>query len=105
MRSDVVDGVSGLGVSVENASNQVLALARDELWHGIICTHDLLVEVRSLRVFEWKVPTNHGVENHTTAPNIRLESVVPLPSDHLRGCITRRSTSCFKSSSCFIHVG
>ena len=46
-------------------------------------SHDLLVEVGGLRVLEGQVASDHGVEDDTAGPNVGLQTVVTLPSDHL----------------------
>lgn len=91
-------------VGVQDSPNQIFALTAEELRQGVLCAHDFLVQVGSLRVFEWEVSTDHGVEHYSAAPNIRFQSVVPLPSDHLGSGIAGRPTSRFKSGVGFIHV-
>ena len=50
----------------------------------IVCSHDLLVQIRCFRVLEGQVACHHRIENHTTRPDICLQTVVALASDHLR---------------------
>ena len=83
MCSDVGNTNSSLGVRVEDLDNKVLALRRKELGHLVVSSHDLLVEVRGLWVLKGQVASDHGVEDDTAGPNVGLQTVVTLPSDHL----------------------
>lgn len=104
MVSDVTYGEPGFGIGVEDSSNHVFALAREELWESILSSHDFLVKVRCLWILERQISANHGVENYSTAPNVCSQSMVPLSGDHLWSCVTWRSACCLESSSRLIHV-
>ena len=49
----------------------------------VVGGHDLLVQVRGLRVLEGQVASDHGVEDDAAGPDVGLQTVVTLPSDHL----------------------
>ena len=65
MVSNVRDSDSSFGVGVQYFGDEVLTLRRQELRHLIISTHDLLVEIRSLGVFEGQVTGNHSIEDNS----------------------------------------
>ena len=83
MTSDLRYPDSRLRVCVQNFADKVLALWGEELWHGVICAHDLLIEIGCLWVLEGQVSSHHGIEDNTTTPNVSLQSVVLLASNHL----------------------
>lgn len=89
MVSDLVDAVPLLGVRVQDAPDDVFALAREKLGKSVLSSHDFLVKVRSLRILEGQVTADHSVEYHTAAPDISFETVVPLACDHLWRCVAR----------------
>jgi hypothetical protein len=93
-----------LRVRVENSSDQVLALAAQELGQSVVGTHDFFVEIGGLGVFERQVATDHGVENHATAPDVGLESVVAFASNHFGSSITGRPAGSLESGIGFVHV-
>ena len=74
---------ASLGVRVQNLSNDVLALRGEELGHLVISGHDFLVEIGRLGVLKGQVASDHGVENDTARPDVSLEAVITLASDHL----------------------
>lgn len=79
-------------------------MARQEFRESVVGSHDLFVEVGGLGIFKRKVSAHHGVEYHTTAPNVCLKPVISLASNHLWGSIARGSTSCFEGGTLLIHV-
>lgn len=103
--TDVLDSNTRLGVRVQDLLNEVLALRREELGHLVIGSHNLLVQIRCLGVLEGEVASDHGVENDTTRPNVRLQTVISLPGDHLGRCIAWRATRCLQRLILLVHVG
>ena len=83
MVSNVGDADSSFRIGVQYFGDEVLTLRRQELWHLIIGTHDLLVEIRRLGVFEGQVTGNHSIEDNSRTPNISLQAVIPFASNHL----------------------
>ena len=83
MSSDVGNTDTSFWVRVEDFDDKVLALRRKELGHLVVGSHDLLVEVRGLWVLEGQVASDHGVEDDSAGPNVGLQTVVTLSSDHL----------------------
>ena len=104
MVSDIIHSKPLLGICVQDSSYYVFALARKELGKSVLRTHDFLVQIWCFWVLEWQITANHGVEYHTAAPNISLETVVSLAGDHLRGCVAGRATSCLQCCPWLIHV-
>ena len=50
--SNLRDTYTRFWVCIQNFTDEVLAFWRKKLWHLIICTHDFLIKVRCLRIFE-----------------------------------------------------
>lgn len=63
--ADVLYLDASFGICIEDFRDEIFALAREELWHLIVCTHDLFVKIGRLWVFEGKVACDHGVEHNT----------------------------------------
>ena len=72
------------------------AIGRQELGYFEVSCHNLLVKVGSFRVFKRQEATDHGVEDDSAGPDIRLEAHVSLPGDHLWGRVAGRPTGCLK---------
>lgn len=87
--ADVLDAEAFLGVRIQNLSYEILALGRQEFGHLVISAHDLFVQVRGFGVFKGQIASDHGVEDHTRGPDVRLQTVIPLAGDHLGGSIAR----------------
>ena len=83
MVADVLNAIPLLRISVQNPTDQVLALTGEELGKRVVSTHDLLVEVARLRIFKRQITADHGVEDDARRPDVRLEAVIPLSGDHL----------------------
>lgn len=79
-------------------------MARQEFRESVVGSHDLFVEVGGLRIFKRKISADHGVEYHTTAPNVCFKPMISLTSNHLWGGIARGSTCCLEGCSLLIHV-
>jgi len=93
-----------LRVSVQHLPDQVLGRLGDDAWDQVVAVQNLLVELACIGVFEGEIPASHGVEDDTTAPNIRVKAMVLLTGDHLRSSIARTSTSGLKGLSLLVHV-
>ena len=104
MVPNFIDAVSLLWVGIKDASDDVLALSRQELRQGVFGSHDLLVEVRSLWVFERQVTADHRVKDNATAPNISFETVVSFACNHFWRCVARRTAGCLESCSHLVHI-
>jgi hypothetical protein len=89
---ELVEGVSAqtfnvdslVRVSYENLGQNVLCVRREKLGQGVVGGENLLVEVARLLIFVGQVAAEHGVENYTERPDVRLEAVVLISSNHLR---------------------
>ena len=84
MCTNVGDADSRLRIRVKDVLDEIFAFGGQELGHSVICGHDLLVQIRRLRVLKRKIPGHHGVKYDTAGPDIGLEAVIALSSDHLR---------------------
>ena len=84
MIPDLRDPYTSLRVRIQDLLDDVFALGGEELGHLVISGHDLLVEVGRFRVFKGQIACNHGVEDDSTGPDISLEAVITLSSDHLQ---------------------
>lgn len=67
----LVNCVTGIRVGVEYLRDKVSTVRGQELGKFVFSCQDLLVEVRGLWILEGQEATNHGVENHAAAPNVR----------------------------------
>ena len=105
MLSDIFDCEASLGVSVQNFLDQVLAGSGDEAWDQVVTVQYLFVQSISIWIFKRQVATGHSIKNDAAAPNIRIEAIVPLSSNHFWSCIARTSTCCLQSLSFLIGVG
>ena len=92
-------------ISVEHLADEVLRWLRNESWNQVIAIKDLLVELARVRILKWKVAACHRVQDDATAPNVGVESMIPLASDHLRSCVARTTTGSLESVLISIHVG
>ena len=105
MLSDIFDCEASLGVSVQNFLDQVLAGSGDEAWDQVVTVQYLFVQSISIWIFKRQVATGHSIKNDAAAPNIRIEAIVPLSSNHFWSSIARTPTCCLQSLSILIGVG
>lgn len=77
------DPDASLWVRVQNLCDDVFALGGEELWHLVISGHNFLVEIGCLGILKRQIAGNHGVENDAARPDVRLQAVITLASDHL----------------------
>lgn len=92
-------------VSRQEPFNQVFAFWTDHiLRNSVLSIHDLLVKHTCFRIFKGQVPTDHGIKDHTTTPDISVQPLVFLACDHLRSCVTGTSASCFEELVRFVSV-
>lgn len=92
MTTNLANTNSRLWVRIEDLCYEIFALGRQELWHLVVCGHDLFVQVRCLWVLEWQVAGDHGVKDDSARPNIRLKTMIALACNHLRCGIAWRAT-------------
>lgn len=83
---------TGLGVDIQYLFHEVFGIGRDEFRDLELPRKDLLVESVSILVFEGQIATEQSVHNYSAGPDINIETVVMLASDHLGGGIARRPT-------------
>ena len=104
MLSDLIDVNSLARIRDENLSDHVSGLIGQKVWQIIISVQNLLVEVRSFLILVGEISTEHGVEDYTTTPEVAHETVVPLSSNHLWGCIARTTAGCFECIALLVEV-
>ena len=92
-------------VCIQDFLNKVFALWRQEFRHLVVGCHDLLVQIRCLRIFEGQIASDHSVKNDTAGPDISLKAMVSFTSDHLRCSIAWRAACSLKSLILLVHVG
>ena len=66
--ADLLELEAGFRVRAQNASEQVLALWRQDFGDIVFAGHDLLVEFAGVGVLEGQVPAEHGVEDDPAGP-------------------------------------
>lgn len=91
---DILQRVALVRVRVQDLLYQVSAVGTHEVRDCVFCIQYFFIEQVGLWIFEWKVPANHRVQDHTTRPNISWESIVPFTSHHFRSRIAGASTRC-----------
>lgn len=104
MVPDLFHANSRVRISVEDLGDEVLRIFREELRHAVVCVKNFLVEIARFLILEGEVATEHGIEDHTTAPQITFQSVVLLACDHLRRCVARAPASSFELGPLFIKI-
>ena len=97
MLPDLCDSKPLLGIDLHDVLHQVFSLFINIARHKILARENLLVELIRVWVFEWQIADSHRVENDTHGPDICVEAIVSLASNHLRRCIAWATTSCFES--------
>lgn len=125
MVPDLLDTIAFIRVGFKYILKEVLGIRGKELRKRIVSIKDFLVKIGSFLVLycnsktnmdnylKGKVSTQHCVEDHPATPEVRLQAVVPVPSNHLsfiswqtylRGCIARTPTGCFQGAPLIVHV-
>ena len=97
--------IDSLGrISDKDLGEDIFGLCRQELGQAVLCIHDFLVQIRRFLVFEGQISAQHGVQDHSTAPNVRFKSMIAISSNHLGSSVAGASTGCLQSLTLFIHV-
>lgn len=104
VRSDIADLEPLLWVSVQDLLDQVLRRLRYETRYQVVAVYDFLVQLACVRVFERQVAAHHGVEDDAAAPDVRVQALVPLASDHLGRCVAGTTTSRFEGVALVVGV-
>ncbi len=95
--SDLFNVKSFGGISVQDISQHVLGVFRQEFRNLIFACQYFLIQLGRLRIFKWQTPTQHSIQDNTAAPNINHDSLISIFTlNHFRSSITRRPTCCFK---------
>ena len=94
--SDLMNLETSLRIYVQNCSENVSRVTRQNLWHLEVTSDDLFVKFVRIRVFKRKISAQHSVENDSARPYVNIQTLVSFSSNHLRCSITRRSTSSFQ---------
>lgn len=105
MTSDVIFGITEIGVSVQNLREDIPAFLGDKFRKGKLTFQNLLIKECSLRVFEGQIATDHSIEDDATTPHVYFRPMILKALDHLRGGIARGATSCFQSLIFLIDIG
>lgn len=92
MAPNFLNAISLFWICVQYFRYEMSTVLRQELWKLIVTSQDLLVKIGSFGVLKWQEATDHCIQYNTTAPDIRLQSSVPLASNHLRCSIAWRPT-------------
>ena len=101
---NIIRSVSFIWVCFHYLSQQVGALFADVFGHRKLTAKDLLVKFVCVAVFKGQVACHHSIENNAWRPNIRLQAIVSLTCNHLRGSIARWTTGRFECLSFFIKI-
>ena len=104
MVSNVVNGKSFDGISIEDFLDEFFWRLGYKSWYQIIAIQNLFVQLACIWVLEWKISTGHCIQNNTTTPYIRVQTVVTFTSNHLWSSITWTTTCSFQSIAIIIHV-
>ena len=95
MVPDLLDTIAFIRVGFKYILKEVLGIRGKELRKRIVSIKDFLVKIGSFLVLycnsktnidnylKGKVSTQHCVEDHPATPEVRLQAVVPVPSNHL----------------------
>ena len=92
--ADVIHEESLLRICVEDFPDQVFGSFRNYPWDQIVAVQNLLVQFTCVWIFKRKITASHSIKNNTTAPNVRIKTVVLFTGDHLRCGVTRTTTCC-----------
>jgi len=82
---------------------EVFRFRRKELGKRILSSENLLIKVAGLLVFKRQVSAEHSIKDDTARPDIRLQAVILVASDHLTEIQTFKFQS-FKSGSMRRHL-
>lgn len=95
MRKYLLYAVSFFGIDTEYIGNQVPELFRQPIRERIRPRKDLLIQIGCVGILKGQIPTDHGKQNHSTAPYIHVQSIVLLIGNHFGGCVAGRATRSF----------
>jgi hypothetical protein len=83
MPSNISDRKTIIRISVKNLLYQIFTLITHKLRDLIVSVQDLLIQVRCLGIFKWKISTYHCEQYNSWTPNICLQTIVSLTGYHL----------------------
>ena len=98
MLTYLLDPVTLTRLRLKNLRNKVRAIGWEEARDFEFSSHNLLVQVRRLRVFKRQEPADHSVKDDPATPDITLEPKVLLSGDHFRGSVAWGPASRFKKA-------
>ena len=104
MSSDITYLEPLLGVGVQNLLDQVLRRLRYEARNQVVAVYDLLIQLARVRVLKRQVAAHHRIQNDAAAPDVRVQTLVSLASDHLRSSVARTATSRFEGVAFVVGV-
>ena len=104
MCPDLFLGVSGFRICVQYFWNKIFRLAIHKTWYRVLTLEYFLVKLARIRIFKRQIPTDHGVQDHSTWPDVHLEAMILLARYHFWSSITRASTGCLKLRSWFVQI-
>lgn len=70
-------------ISNKDLWNHVFGIVRQKLGQVVFRIQNLLVQIRRLLVLIWQIAAQHGVQYHTTAPQITHQPTVSMTRNHL----------------------
>lgn len=104
MVPDVLHGEPLGRVSIQHLLDELLARFADDAGDEVVAVENLLVQLARVRVLERQVTARHRVQDDATRPDVGIQTVVPLPSDHLGSRVARRPTGRFQGLAVSVHV-
>lgn len=95
-----VSNVDAFGrVSIKDALHEIFEVAGKTRRDRIVAGENFLVEFVCVGVFERQVAAGHRVEDNTTGPDIREQSLVLFAGDHFGGSVAGTATRRLKKTS------
>ena len=70
----------------------------------ILLVVDFLEQFACVRILERQVTAGHGIEKNTSAPDIRVETMIFLTGDHLGSSVAWTAASSFEHITLLINV-
>lgn len=104
MVSNSLDWDSLVWIRGQDFVQEVFCERSHEVWHFKLPCEDFLIEFCCVRVFERKVPTDHGIENDASAPDVYLCRLVLLARYHLRRSVAWWTTCRFQKLMLWVNI-
>jgi hypothetical protein len=85
--ADLGFGIAEFRVCVEHFRDHVCCIRGNKVRQSILAFEDLLVESRSVWVFERQISTDHSIKDDATTPDVNLSAMVLESLYHLGGSV------------------